>query len=96
MALERTLLCGLTQDFWTILILLILLILLTIYLSIMQKDIIIIISNNIQLASYSHFQITGNLVKAKLRVPFKFIRVLPMNEACQVEGVEVTLLEANQ
>ncbi|KAG9338346.1 hypothetical protein JZ751_025903 [Albula glossodonta] len=40
-------------------------------------------------------KITGNLVKTKLRVDEKYIHVLPMNTECTVEGVRVTLLDAN-
>ncbi|XP_038070829.1 DNA cross-link repair 1A protein-like [Patiria miniata] len=49
-----------------------------------------------------HFQhliycskITANLVKTRIKVAAKYLRPLPMNEACVVNGVEVTLLEAN-
>ncbi|XP_022091755.1 DNA cross-link repair 1A protein-like [Acanthaster planci] len=40
-------------------------------------------------------QITANLVRARIRVEAKYLRPLPMNEACVISGVEVTLLEAN-
>ncbi|XP_061087421.1 DNA cross-link repair 1A protein [Conger conger] len=40
-------------------------------------------------------RITGNLVKSKLRVEEQYIHILPMNTECTVEGVRVTLLEAN-
>ncbi|XP_071793455.1 uncharacterized protein [Asterias amurensis] len=49
-----------------------------------------------------HFQhpiycskITANLVKARIKVASKWLHDLPMNEPCVVNGVEVTLLEAN-
>ncbi|XP_077992235.1 DNA cross-link repair 1A protein-like [Glandiceps talaboti] len=49
-----------------------------------------------------HFQqplycskVTGNLVKAKIKVAAKHIHSLPMNEICVVMGIEVMLLEAN-
>lgn len=41
-------------------------------------------------------QITGNLVKSKLRVAEQYVHVLPMNTPVTVEGVEVILLDANQ
>ncbi|KAJ8264712.1 hypothetical protein GJAV_G00152910 [Gymnothorax javanicus] len=40
-------------------------------------------------------KITGNLVKSKLRVAEQYIHILPMNTECSVEGVRVTLLDAN-
>ncbi|XP_064630523.1 serine-rich adhesin for platelets-like isoform X2 [Lineus longissimus] len=40
-------------------------------------------------------QITCNLVRKKIGVTAKFITVLPMNEPCDVQGVNVTLLDAN-
>ncbi|KAL4613008.1 DNA cross-link repair 1A protein-like [Arapaima gigas] len=40
-------------------------------------------------------QITGNLVKSKLRIDEQYIHILPMNTACLVEGVTVILLDAN-
>lgn len=42
------------------------------------------------------FQITGNLVKSKLKVAEQYVHVLPMNTAVTVEGVKVILLDANQ
>lgn len=41
-------------------------------------------------------QITGNLVKTKLKVAEQYIHVLPMNTRVTVEGVTVVLLDANQ
>lgn len=41
-------------------------------------------------------QITGNLVRSKLRVAEEKIHILPMNTAVTVEGVKVVLLDANQ
>ncbi|XP_051968508.1 DNA cross-link repair 1A protein-like [Xyrauchen texanus] len=40
-------------------------------------------------------KITGNLVKSKLKVDEHYIHVLPMNTVCTVQGVKVTLLDAN-
>ncbi|XP_078499985.1 DNA cross-link repair 1A protein [Lissotriton helveticus] len=40
-------------------------------------------------------KITGNLVKAKLRVEERFINTLPMDTECVVDGIKVVLLEAN-
>nr|XP_006630896.2 PREDICTED: DNA cross-link repair 1A protein [Lepisosteus oculatus] len=40
-------------------------------------------------------KITGNLVKSKLRVEEQYVNILPMNAECTVEGVSVTLLDAN-
>lgn len=42
------------------------------------------------------WQITGNLVKSKLKVAEQYVHVLPMNTECIVQGVKVTLLDANQ
>lgn len=42
------------------------------------------------------WQITSNLVRSKLHVDEQYIHVLPMNEECVVDGVKVTLLDANQ
>lgn len=41
-------------------------------------------------------QITGNLVKSKLKVAEQYIHILPMNTQVSVEGVSVVLLDANQ
>ncbi|KAM9463297.1 DNA cross-link repair 1A protein [Clarias gariepinus] len=40
-------------------------------------------------------KITSNLVRSKLHVDEQYIHVLPMNEECVVDGVKVTLLDAN-
>lgn len=40
-------------------------------------------------------RITGNLVKSKLKVAEEHVRILPMNTQVTVEGVTVTLLDAN-
>ncbi|XP_005508238.2 DNA cross-link repair 1A protein isoform X1 [Columba livia] len=40
-------------------------------------------------------KITGNLVKAKLRVKEEYIHVLPMDTECIVNGIKVLLLDAN-
>ncbi|XP_006002870.1 DNA cross-link repair 1A protein [Latimeria chalumnae] len=39
--------------------------------------------------------ITGNLVKSKLQVEDQYIKKLPMNTACIVDGIKVILLDAN-
>lgn len=44
----------------------------------------------------THRQITGNLVKSKLKVAEQYVNILPMNTEVTVEGVRVLLLEANQ
>lgn len=41
-------------------------------------------------------QITGNLVKSKLKVAEQYVHILPMNTPVTVEGVKVILLDANQ
>lgn len=41
-------------------------------------------------------QITGNLVKSKLKVAEQYVHVLPMNTTVTVGGVKVILLDANQ
>ncbi|KAI7796624.1 DNA cross-link repair 1A protein [Triplophysa rosa] len=40
-------------------------------------------------------KITGNLVKSKLKVDEQYVHVLPVNTQCTVQGVKVTLLDAN-
>lgn len=40
-------------------------------------------------------KVTGNLVKTKLKVDEQYVHVLPMNTVCIVQGVKVTLLDAN-
>ncbi|XP_055031971.2 DNA cross-link repair 1A protein isoform X1 [Misgurnus anguillicaudatus] len=40
-------------------------------------------------------KVTGNLVKSKLKVDEQYVHVLPMNTQCTVQGVKVTLLDAN-
>ncbi|XP_043110153.1 DNA cross-link repair 1A protein [Puntigrus tetrazona] len=40
-------------------------------------------------------KITGNLVKSKLKVGEQYVHILPMNTECMVQGVKVTLLDAN-
>lgn len=42
------------------------------------------------------FQITGNLVKSKLRVAEEYVHILPMNTEVIVEAVRIRLLDANQ
>ncbi|XP_071203082.1 DNA cross-link repair 1A protein isoform X1 [Salvelinus alpinus] len=39
--------------------------------------------------------ITGNLVKSKLRVAEQYVHILPMNTQVTVDGLKVTLLDAN-
>lgn len=41
-------------------------------------------------------QVTANLVKHHLRVNKKYIQVLPMNTKIQIQGITVSLLDANQ
>ena len=43
-----------------------------------------------------HTQVTANLVVHCLKVPGEYVHALSLNETSIVEGVEVTLLEANQ
>lgn len=45
---------------------------------------------------FAILQITGNLVKKKLRVQEQYIHQLPMDTECIVDGVKVVLLDANQ
>ncbi|GAB6024929.1 DNA cross-link repair 1A protein, variant 2 [Chamberlinius hualienensis] len=40
-------------------------------------------------------QVTANLVMMKLRVQGTFIHVLPMEKPCLINGIEVTLIDAN-
>ncbi|XP_041370711.1 uncharacterized protein LOC121384395 [Gigantopelta aegis] len=40
-------------------------------------------------------KVTGNLVKAKIKVSEQYIHILPMNQPCIVEDVQLTLMEAN-
>ncbi|XP_072042266.1 LOW QUALITY PROTEIN: uncharacterized protein [Amphiura filiformis] len=40
-------------------------------------------------------KVTGNLVKSRLKVAAKYVNQLAMNTPCMVEGIQVTLLEAN-
>jgi len=52
-------------------------------------------------ASWSHgpiycSSITASLVLQQIRVDPEYVVKLPMNEAVQIEGVDVTLIEANQ
>lgn len=44
----------------------------------------------------SRGQITGNLVRSKLKVAEHYIHVLPMNTQVTLEGITVVLLDANQ
>lgn len=44
----------------------------------------------------SVFQVTGNLVKSKLRVQEQYVHVLPMDTQCVINGIKVLLLDANQ
>ncbi|CAH1782855.1 unnamed protein product [Owenia fusiformis] len=39
--------------------------------------------------------VTANLIEQKLKVEPHYVHRLPMNEPCQIHGVQVTLLEAN-
>lgn len=39
---------------------------------------------------------TANLIKLKLKVKDEFLHPLPMNETVQIEGISVTLIDANQ
>lgn len=48
------------------------------------------------LTAASTGQITGNLVKSKLKVAEQYVHILPMNTQVTVEGVKVILLDANQ
>lgn len=49
-----------------------------------------------QLLTHPALQITGNLLKKKLRVQDQYIHQLPMDTECIVDGVKVVLLDANQ
>lgn len=49
-----------------------------------------------RLTAASPGQITGNLVKSKLRVAEQHVHILPMNTQVTVDGVTVILLDANQ
>eukprot|EP00057_Strongylocentrotus_purpuratus_P010546 XP_011665020.1 PREDICTED: DNA cross-link repair 1A protein-like isoform X3 [Strongylocentrotus purpuratus] len=40
-------------------------------------------------------KVTGNLVITRIKVAAEYVKILPMNTPCKVDGVEVTLLEAN-
>ncbi|XP_071090237.1 DNA cross-link repair 1A protein-like [Haliotis cracherodii] len=40
-------------------------------------------------------KVTGNLVRTKIKVDPQYIHTLPLNQPCDVEGVELTLMEAN-
>jgi DNA cross-link repair 1A protein len=50
----------------------------------------------LQLLAHPALQITGNLLKKKLRVQEQYIRQLPMDTECVVDSVKVVLLDANQ
>lgn len=45
---------------------------------------------------FTVLQITGNLLKKKLRVQEQYVHQLPMDTECTVDGVKVVLLDANQ
>lgn len=49
-----------------------------------------------QFLTHPALQITGNLLKKKLRVQEQYIHQLPMDTECVVDGVKVVLLDANQ
>lgn len=49
-----------------------------------------------KLTAASPDQITGNLVKSKLKVAEQYVHILPMNTPVTVDGVRVILLDANQ
>ncbi|XP_043911874.1 DNA cross-link repair 1A protein [Protopterus annectens] len=40
-------------------------------------------------------RVTGNLVRTRLRVEEQYIKTLPMNTECVVDGIKVVLLDAN-
>lgn len=48
------------------------------------------------LTAGSSGQITGNLVKSKLKVAEQYVHILPMNTRVTVDGITVILLDANQ
>lgn len=48
------------------------------------------------LTAASPGQITGNLVKSKLKVAEQYVHILPMNTRVTVDGITVILLDANQ
>ncbi|MBN3277848.1 DCR1A protein, partial [Polyodon spathula] len=52
------------------------------------------LKKSFQLPIYCN-KITGNLVKSKLGVEEQYVNILPMNTECTVDGVKVTLLDAN-